>query len=156
MVTEIELASPRLQGGSCFVTSPRADTSNFIAWAAGDTTRWWWPDDPDLPYKAHWPDGAARVERLEAFCEAFATFGYSVCQAEELEPGFEKIALFGDAQGIPTHAARQLLNGRWTSKLGLLEDIEHALHDLEGAAYGTVVRLMKRPVSQAPPLLTKG
>jgi hypothetical protein len=50
-----------------------------------------------------------------------------------------------DAQGSPTHAARQLDNGRWTSKLGELEDIEHSLRDLEGAAYGTVVQVMKRP-----------
>lgn len=33
---------------------------------------------------------------------------------------------------------------RWTSKLGELEDIEHDLTDLEGAAYGKVVLLMKR------------
>ena len=54
--------------------------------------------------------------------------------------------MFADDQGTPLHAARQLPNGRWTSKLGELEDIEHVLHDLEGAAYGSVVLVMKRPV----------
>ncbi len=63
---------------------------------------------------------------------------------EELEPGFEKIALFADERGIPRHAARQLLTGRWTNKLGELEDIEHGLRDLEGAEYGTVVLVMRR------------
>ncbi len=46
--------------------------------------------------------------------------------------------------GVPEHAARQLANGRWTSKLGRAEDIEHQLHDLEGEVYGTVALLMKR------------
>jgi hypothetical protein len=35
----------------------------------------------------------------------------------------------------PTHAARQLPSGRWTSKLVLREDIEHDLHALSGEAY---------------------
>lgn len=38
--------------------------------------------------------------------------------------------------GIPSHAARQLPNGRWTSKCGQAEDIEHDLRDLEGRLYG--------------------
>jgi hypothetical protein len=52
--------------------------------------------------------------------------------------------LFANAQGVPKHAARQLLTGRWTSKLGKMEDIEHGLRDLEGTVYGTVVLIMKR------------
>ena len=68
-----------------------------------------------------------------------------MCPAADLEPGVEKIALYANAVGKPTHGARQLANGRWTSKLGKREDIEHALHDLEGELYGTVVRIMKRP-----------
>ncbi len=63
---------------------------------------------------------------------------------EQLEPGYQKIALFARA-GVPKHAARQLPSGRWISKLWI-EDIEHALHDLTGMAYGTVVLVMKRPV----------
>ena len=64
-----------------------------------------------------------------------------------MEPGFEKIALFATDQAVPLHAARQLASGRWTSKLGEREDIEHALRDLEGEIYGTVVLIMKRPVA---------
>jgi hypothetical protein len=37
----------------------------------------------------------------------------------------------------------------WTSKLGELEDIEHALGDLTGMVYGSIVLVMKRPVSAA-------
>jgi hypothetical protein len=73
-----------------------------------------------------------RAATLETFQAAFATLGYAVCGSEDLAPGTEKIALFTDSAGVPTHAARQLANGRWTSKIGKLEDIEHDLHDLEG------------------------
>lgn len=79
---------------------------------------------------------------------AFASLGYTVCEDEGLEAGYEKVALFADATGRPTHAARQLSGGRWTSKLGTAEDIDHGLYDLEGAIYGAVVLVMKRA---APP-----
>jgi len=145
MVHQIEAAFPRLRGGNYQVTSPREDAYNCVAWAAGDTSRWWWPDDP----RGHWPDDIPRTETLEAFRDAFATLGYVVGTGEGVEPDFEKLALFADDQEVPRHVARQLPSGRWTSKLGLLEDIEHALHDLEGTAYGSVVLILKRPVPRA-------
>jgi hypothetical protein len=90
-----------------------------------------------------------REMTIPSFQAAYALFGYGICESEQVEPGFEKVALFADPQGSPTHAARQLPSGRWTSKLGAMEDIEHDLHDLEGTAYGSVVLVMKRPVSVA-------
>jgi hypothetical protein len=46
-----------------------------------------------------------------------------------------------------THAARSLPNGRWTSKLGNGEDIEHiTLAVLEGDLYGKVRVFLKRQV----------
>jgi hypothetical protein len=119
---------------------------NCIAWAAGDEQAWWWPDPGQNRY---WPPGVARLETLAGFTDAFASLGYVVCLDEGWEPGFEKIALFADGQGVPTHAARQVAAERWTSKLGELEDIEHSLHDLEGAVYGSVVQIMKRVVPTA-------
>ncbi len=149
MVREIEQIFPGLRGRNYQVTSPRDDAYNCIAWAAGDTADWWWPDEGGRPKSSRWPAGVPRVLTLEAFREAFATLGYAVCEREEAEPGFEKIALFA-LTGMPKHAARQLPNGRWTSKLGPMEDIEHELHDLTGMVYGSVVLVMKRPVPAAP------
>jgi hypothetical protein len=41
---------------------------------------------------------------------------------------------------VPTHAARQLADGRWTRKMGKCEDIEHdTLDDVVCSAYGTPV-----------------
>jgi hypothetical protein len=38
------------------------------------------------------------------------------------------------------------MSGKWTSKIGELEDIEHdGLSALEGKAYGTLAQILKRP-----------
>jgi hypothetical protein len=82
-----------------------------------------------------------------------ATFGYTPCEGVDLEAGVEKVALYATADGRPTHMARQLPDGHWTSKLGEQVDIEHELHALAGELYGSVVRLLHRPrpSSDAPP-----
>jgi hypothetical protein len=59
--------------------------------------------------------------------------------------------VFAEEQGVPKHVVRPQTDDRWTSKLGKMEDIEHALHDLEGMLYGSVVLIMKRPVSASEP-----
>ena len=79
---------------------------------------------------------------LEAFCEAFATIGYERCFDDGFEPAFEKVAIFVDQSGVPSHAARQLPTGKRTSKLGRMEDIEHELRALEGGAYGSVAHAL--------------
>ncbi len=142
MVNGIESVFPGLRGTDYRVSSPHDEVYNCIAWAAGDTRNWWWPGEPKV---THWPDGVPRVRTLEAFRDAFATLGYEPCASGECEPGFEKVALYATADGLPQHAARQLSDGRWTSKLGMAEDIEHHFHDLEGKVYGSVVLVMRRP-----------
>jgi hypothetical protein len=139
MVNSLEDLFPRLRGAEYRIESPKDFDYNCIAHAVGEKGCCWWPD---LGGQDTWPAGVPREETTAAFV---AAFGYAVCAGEELETGFEKVALFANEHGVPTHAARQLESGRWTSKLGELEDIEHALHDLEGAAYGSVVLLLKRP-----------
>jgi hypothetical protein len=102
-------------------TSDPSDDYNCIAWAANEDFRVWWPDPR---YIGYWPDGIAREETVEAFVAAYATLGYEPCDNGDLEQGFEKIALYLH-QGKPTHAARQLATGSWSSKLGPNIDVEH-------------------------------
>jgi hypothetical protein len=145
MVTVIESLFPRLRGANYQITSPADPRYNCIAWAAGNSTNWWWPElDVENGY---WPTGIAHEVSLNAFVAAFAALGYVPTDSEAVEPGWERIALFAVADGTPSHAARQLPNGRWTSKLGKLADIEHELHDLTGTEYGAVVQIMKRPLA---------
>lgn len=146
---EKEAYFPKLRRDQYYVTSYETVDYNCIAHAANDATNWWWPIDQD---GVHWPAGVDREETVERFAEAYATVGYAVCgqQSRTLEEGFERIAIYADAEGIPTHAARQLPDGGWTSKLGEWEDIRHetleAVEAAEGVGlgYGTVVLIMKR------------
>jgi hypothetical protein len=105
MVNEIEAIFPELRTSPYRVTSPRTKDYNCIAWAAGDVSRWWWPDDDTDNDAIHWPPGIELEETVSAFVAAFATLGYSACANEAHEVGLEKIALFADATGRPTHAA---------------------------------------------------
>ena len=145
MVERLEQVFPALRGREYWVTSPRDKEYNCVAWAAGDTRQVWWPVEATRLQRVYWPAGVPREETLEAFRQAFETLGYVVCDDDRLEAGFEKVARFA-LLGVPRHAARQLPSGRWTSKLGGWEDIEHGLHDLTGMAYGSVVLVLKRPL----------
>jgi hypothetical protein len=145
MVTGIESLFPRLRDTGYRIIGPADPAYNCIAWAAASTDSWWWPVGD--PQRVHWPTGVPREETIEAIQAVFAALGYAVCEHAEPEPGFEKVALFANTTRVPTHAARQLPGGPWTSKVGQLECIEHALRDLEGPEYGSVVLVMKRPAS---------
>ena len=92
-----------------------------------------------------WGEGVPHVDTVEAWIAVFEREGYRVCRSSEPEAGYEKVALFATEEDAPTHVARQLPSGRWTSKLGKLEDIEHDLGDLAESSYGQVVQSMKRP-----------
>lgn len=138
----IEAKFPRLRRHGFRVTSDPDVTYNCIAWAAGDEARWWWP--AELSY---WPDGVRQSVALSSFIEAFATIGYSECRDGALEEGFEKVALYGTGKAC-SHAARQLPNGEWTSKLGRGHDISHHLDGLVDSSYGDVLVLLRRPVGE--------
>ena len=84
---------------------------------------------------------------LNAFVKAFGILGYESCSDGTLEDGFEKVAIYQSPSGVQ-HMARQLSTGRWTSKLGGFEDIDHASpSELEGREYGEVVQYMRRAVN---------
>ena len=109
----------------------------------GRHVAWWWPDEA-----SYWPEGARREWSLDAFVAAFATRGYEPCESDGPQPGFEKVAIYVREDGRPTHMARQLPSGRWTSKLGESEDIEHtSVRGVEGELYGECKRILRRPTA---------
>jgi hypothetical protein len=141
---EIRVRFPELKLGEFEVTSPRTPAYNCIAWAAGDDKRWWWPDS-----HYYWPDGIPRKRSLDVFIEVFRQLGYAPCQNTLLEPEKEKVAIFIGPTGTPTHAARQESNGKWTSKLGNSNDIQHVLEQIggvRGSGYGQVAAVMERKI----------
>lgn len=141
---DIEASFPNLPRHGYAITSPATTDYNCIAWAAQDIDAWWWPDPLQLYF---WPPDVPRAETLDAFIKAYESQGYSLCQSSNYENGWEKVALYVDANGKPTHAARQLKTGSWTSKLGRLEDIEHKrLDGIAGNQYGSVKIIMRRRI----------
>lgn len=139
---------PNLKSDNHAITSPKTTKYNCIAWANGETNRRWDPDPLNIHY---WPATIPREVSLDAVIHAFGTRGFHPCRDGAPKVGVEKVALFGKlASGgriYPTHAARQLPNGRWTSKLGDDEDIEHSVDEaVSGPLYGSVVRYLERSI----------
>jgi hypothetical protein len=130
---------PRLGVADFTETSPDAEDYNCIAWAAGVQGEWWEPSIDGV-----WPIDVPRNPTVDNLS---AKLGYSECDSADLEEGFEKVAIYGSPSEYE-HAARQLPDGRWTSKLGADVDISHVNLDcLEGGLYGDVQRILKRPVA---------
>jgi hypothetical protein len=96
---------PRLATEPFSTTSPVDESYNCIAWAAGDSDRWWQPT-PIGPY--YWPDGLPLSDySLSNYVAAYGRLGYEVCSSGELEDGIEKVALY-EHNGMASHACRQL------------------------------------------------
>ncbi|WP_437652365.1 DUF7689 domain-containing protein [Sorangium sp. So ce1182] len=138
---------PKLEDDSFRESSQKTETYNCIAFAAGDTLHWWEPYViPPTQHGIYWPSSATPDNTLDAWAEAFATCGFVPCEDGSLEEGLVKVAIYADEEDTPQHAARQLADGRWASKLGDLEDIEHTATDaLEEGEYGRVKLYLQRP-----------
>jgi hypothetical protein len=65
------------------------------------------------------------------------------------QPGFEKVVLYQRPdRPIPGHAAIQLPNGKWRSKLSWDELIEHdTAEQLVGTSYGGIHQVWIRPIN---------
>ncbi len=122
------------------VTSIATGNYNCIAWVLEDTEHFFWPGPKEFFY---WLPNIKREETIDSFVQLFAYFGYEICDNALKEKGVTKIALFAK-DGIPTHATRQLSNGLWTSKLGILEDVSHTLAAISGGLYGEVALIFSR------------
>ena len=115
MSAELEGAFPNLAADGYTVASPKTQAYNCVAWAAGDASRW---REPGI----YWPGPTG--DDLAALTGLFAALGYVPCAEMSLRPG-TKGSPYADDQGNWTHAAPQLPDGWWTSKLGPDEDILH-------------------------------
>lgn len=121
------------------VLAPASTTYNCISWSLGVRDRWIWPAKNGAPvsfgdfddlYKGQ---GYRRSNKLDV----------------DLDSGREKVVLYAkvSVNGVlePTHSARQLDDGSWSSKVGRLPLIRH-LHpeDVSGDTYGEPFALFTR------------
>jgi hypothetical protein len=141
---------PKLFGNNYALKSGRTRRYNCMAWALGPTDAW-----VQAPPDGLWPDKVLDDGSLQAAIALFESIGFTCTDIHDvhLENGVLKIAIYGDADGY-THASRQLPNGKWTSKIGKLQDIEHdspddltSVADWIGTgkdrAYGELMRIMR-------------
>jgi len=102
----------------------------------------WWPGSAP---EGHWPLDLTDDVTIDNFVAAFRKLKYEICAGAHHEWRYEKIVIYADRHGVPTHAARMSLRGVWMSKLGQNVDISHESTELlDGPLYGTVVQVMKR------------
>jgi len=134
-------AFPKLASEGFEIVGEPTTEYNCIAYAAGDTGDWWWPDETN-----YWPPWATLDDSSDSLQEAFTGIGYQPCGDGGLEEGYLKVALYAD-EGKFQHAAVQMPNGAWRSKMGEGPVIEHqSPESLAGGMYGNVHCLMRRPV----------
>jgi len=140
---------PNLTATKQTITSPIDANYNCVAWAVNETLRWWEPYGLIIPASFppyYWPDDLPQNLLPQTFIRLFEAHGFEVTDDNRLEHDFEKLALYVRENKFQ-HVARQLPNGRWTSKIGTNEDIEHGLGDLESDipyGYGKASIFMKR------------
>jgi hypothetical protein len=84
---------------------------------------------------------------LDSYERAYRRIDYRRCDGGDLEAWYEKVVLY-EKDGLPCHAARQLPDGRWTSKCGKLQDINHARPETVSGSdgYGAPGLFMRRRV----------
>lgn len=141
---QLSISFPNLLPGTYRNSSPPTDVYNCIAWAAGRDDHWW---EPAAGAGYYWPVSVPLEYTIDAALKLFESLGFVTCTDASLEVQFEKIVIYGERGGY-THAARQLSNGKWTSKLGRYQDIDHDQPEsLTGGDYGQIVFIMKRPVA---------
>lgn len=140
-IQAIEAALPNLVGTRYSEESIATDTYNCIAFAFGDTQNWWWPK---RGYGIYWPPGFPLSDSEDTLVAILEVHGFSKCQSYEQEAGYEKVVIYC-RDGRIKHAARQLRSGRWASKLGEEQDIEHERAEhVEGDAYGSIAQILRR------------
>ncbi len=138
-MTWLNVSFPKLRDEGFTVVDPPSDRYNCIAYAAGDTNRWW-----DHTPRRYWPSYATRSEQIESLQEVFIGLGFEECDDSSIEPGYQKIALYED-QGAWEHASVQMPNGAWRSKMGEGPVIEHrSPGSLSGGPYGEPTVYMRR------------
>ena len=134
-------AFPNLSGEDFEIVGEPSERYNCIAYAAGDVGKPWDPNG-----NRYWPPWATRTDNIASLMEAFAGLGYEPCDDAHSEDGYRKVALYA-MQGQAKHAAVQMPDGRWRSKVGLGPVIEHGSPEsLAGGMYGDVRCLMRRPL----------
>jgi hypothetical protein len=140
---------PKLVVGAFEPISKATARYNCIAFAAGDERHWW--QGELIGGRYYWPPHLRASTDIETVSQIFTSEGFVVTMNHEIEPGWEKVAIYASLDTFEfSHVARS--DGHvWKSKLGKGQDIYHySLAVLEGEdidEYGIVERVLRRPIN---------
>lgn len=137
---DVERILPTLKGRDLSL-SPEDFNVNCLAFAVGDNTQWW---EPPSGHGTYWPQGFREDLSVQTVEEILKLHGFTVESDRAETPDTDAIAIYGE-RGEWTHFAK-FANGKWSSKLGELDDVEDImLDDLEVPDYGKCLKILKRP-----------
>lgn len=130
---------PNSEKEPILIQSPETSTYNCVAWVLGKMDAWY---EPDLDYD--WIAGLPMENDLATMQKFFEYFAFEGCEKPSLSDFSEEIIALFAKDGIFTHVAKRLENGRWTSKMGNSYDVEHSLTSISDGLYGEVVLYMRK------------
>src|SRR5260370_20878564 len=117
---------PKLRADNYVRASQATPRYNCLAFAIKDERHWWEHGLYGRRYR--WPSGIPNT--LDGWVTIFTLDGYQLTTNRDVEPGFEKVAIFVSlTDQTDFHVA--ISDGKsWKSKLGKREDIQHDSLDL--------------------------
>ncbi len=126
---------PNLTFESFKYTSEKTDDYNCAAWSIEIEDEW-------IQFRD--PKGMLDVS-ITTYINYFTNLGFSITNDKNFEEGVKKIAIYKNEQDEFKHVARLMSNGKWTSKIGDWEDIEHdTLEVLADRSYGKPCLIMEK------------
>jgi hypothetical protein len=145
---ELQTKFPKLVSGSYQRKSLSTPRYNCVGFANKDERHWW--EAGRYGGRFYWPPHVKQSNTVDVIAQIFISDGYTLTDNQEIEPGWEKIAIYVSLEDMEfSHVARS--DGEvWKSKLGKGQDIDHhSLSVLEGDngdEYGIVDRILKRRI----------
>lgn len=146
MAIDVEIWHPKLIGKDYKIIpipkNTEIDDFNCHAYVVDIYNDWCGASEKSWPYLK-----ISRYPTLENYIKYFGMFGYNMCETDEYEENFNKIAIFINKKYV-THSAKQFGN-KWRSKLGEYYIIEHELEWLTGydaKNYGEIGAILKRKI----------
>lgn len=139
---------PNLKDGTFEKTSDEGIYQNCVGFVVGIRR---WIDS----YSQFWPDDLETGDTPEHYAAFFKKHGFEICADGSLENGTEKLAIYAKGHKYSSqkefkHVAIQQNDGKWKSKMGKLEDIEHpTTKTICCGDYGEAIIFMRRPKRNA-------
>lgn len=115
---------PKLSGDPNFyINSPFTFEYNCIAFAMGFIDRW--VDINDKIPGCWWPQNVPSSYEPDSLIKAFEALGFEICDTDETEIEFDKVALYKNYLNKWTHAAKVITPEKYHSKFGSSFDAIH-------------------------------